>query len=83
LLRPVSLVVRIDDIHHNNDYWDRFNRKFTIMPGDNAISIPIADIGAAPRTRKFDLAHVRRTLLFVPAPEESVTLEVSELRLKK
>jgi len=53
--RPVSIVVRIDDIHHNNEYSDRFNRAFTIKPGDNAISIPVADIGAAPKTRKFDL----------------------------
>jgi len=83
LARPVSLVVRIDDIHHNNEYGDRFNRAFTIAPGDNAIAIPIADIGAAPRIRKFDLAHVRRILLFVPAPMESLTLEVSALRLIK
>jgi hypothetical protein len=83
LPRPVSLVVRIDDIQHNNEYWDRFNRAFTIMPGDNPISIPVADIGAAPKTRKFDLAHVRRIFLFVPAPKESLTLQVSELRLKR
>jgi len=78
LTRPVSLVVRIDDIQHNNESWDRFNRAFTIAPGDNAISIPVADIGAAPKTRKFDLAHVRRIFLFVRAPKESGTLEVSE-----
>ena len=81
--RPVSLVVRIDDIHHNNDYSDRFNRAFMIRPGDNAISIPVADIGSALKSRKFDLAHVRRILLFVPASKESFALEVSELRLKK
>lgn len=80
---PVSLVVRIDDIHHNNEHWDRFNRAFTIRPGVNAISIPVADIGAAPRRRAFDLSHVRRILLFVPALNESLTLEVSELRLTR
>jgi len=81
--RPVSLVVRIDDAHHNNEDWDRFNRSFTIKPGDNAISIPIADVRAAPKTRKFDLAHVRRIFLFVPAPKESFALEVSEIRLTR
>lgn len=83
LPRPVSLVVRIDDAHHNNQFSDRFNRAFTIGPGDNAISIPIADIAAAPKTRTFDLAHVRRIFLFVPALKESVTLDVSEVRLEK
>jgi hypothetical protein len=83
LPRPVSLVVRIDDIEHNNEHSDRFNRAFTIGPGDNAISIPVADIGAAPKTRKLDLAHVRRVFLFVPALNESVTLDVSELRLER
>ncbi len=83
LPRPVSLVVRIDDIRHNNQYEDRFNQSFTIEPGVNAISIPVADIGEAPRSRKFDLAHVRRILLFLPAPKESVTLELSNLELKR
>lgn len=81
--RPVSLVVRIDDVHHNNEYGDRFNRAFEIMPGSNAVVIPVADIGTAPKTRGFDLARVRRILLFVPSPAESVTLGVSELRLEK
>ncbi len=83
LPRPVSLVVRIDDIHHNNDYWDRFNRAFTIEPGDNTISISVADIRDAPKTRKFDLAHIRRIFLFVPAPKESLTLELGKLELEK
>jgi hypothetical protein len=82
LPRPVSIVVRIDDAHHNDEHWDRYNRAFPVKPGQNEISIPMSELRGAPRGRAFDLGRVKRILLFAVEPKETFTLEMSEVRLR-
>ncbi|MCA9500923.1 MAG: hypothetical protein MRJ67_15725 [Nitrospirales bacterium] len=39
-----SLIIRIDDSHHNHEYADRFNQAITISPGLTHNNIPLDDI---------------------------------------
>jgi hypothetical protein len=75
--------VRIDDMRHNNEHTDRFNRSYQLTPGRHEIRIALADVEAAPRGRKFDLANVRTVIVFaykLATPREII---VESLRLEK
>ena len=63
---PMDLTLRIDDADydHELDQHDRYNRSFSFLPGTNQIEIPLSDIEAAPRDRRFDLARVQRLLVY-------------------
>jgi hypothetical protein len=60
------MVVRIDDAEYDYrlDMGDRYNRSFVLSPGANRIEIPLADVAAAPRSRRFDLGRVRSLLVY-------------------
>ncbi len=79
----VSLVLRIDDILHDNAYSDRFNRRLVIQPGVNRISIPLAEVEHAPRGRSMELGRVRNVVLFAVRPKEALSVWVDEFRLEK
>jgi hypothetical protein len=82
LAEPVRIVLRIDDIHHNNNHGDRFNRNLEIIPGVNHISIPLSDIRRAPRKRQMDMTHIYRLLLFANRPASSFSLDFDTFRLE-
>ena len=77
-----SIVIRIDDFHHNNEYSDRFNKAVTISPGLNHIQIPIDDIRLAPVGREMDLSAMKAVLLFAVSPREEFTLYLDNIRLE-
>lgn len=77
-----SMAIRIDDIHHNNEYTDRFNKAITIAPGLNHIQIPIDAIRQAPVGREMDLNTMKAVLLFAVNPPEEFTLYVDSIRLE-
>jgi hypothetical protein len=79
---PQSLAIRIDDVHHNNEYSDRFNRRLAISPGLNHIQIPLDDIRVAPVGREMDLSSIRRVLLFAVNPPEEFILYLDNIRLE-
>lgn len=59
--KALDLTCRIHDIAHSDgdeEYSDRFNRRFRIVPGSNIITIPLDDVAAAPAGRRLDLAQV-------------------------
>jgi VanZ family protein len=80
---PVAIALRIDDVHHNNEYYDRFNRGLIIMPGENNISIPIAEIRTAPKQREMDIKHIRRFLIFAVNPSKPFSLYLDTIQLQK
>jgi len=77
-----SLVIRIDDSHHNNEHADRFNKTVTISPGLNHIHIPMEDIRLAPVGRELDLSAIKTVILFAVSPPEEFALYVDNLRLE-
>jgi hypothetical protein len=77
-----SLIIRIDDAHHNNEYADRFNHVVTISPGLNHIHIPLDDIRHAPVGRELDLSAIKKVMLFAISPLEEFSLYVDNIRLE-
>jgi hypothetical protein len=61
---PTAIAVRIDDVGYRFHLYDRYNRSFPLSPGLNRIEIPLSDVAAAPRDRRFDLARVHSLLVF-------------------
>jgi hypothetical protein len=62
---PITVNVRVDDAHYRYelDASDRYDGRFTLQPGPNAIDVPLALVAKAPRNRNFDLARVRTVLV--------------------
>jgi hypothetical protein len=63
---PIEMTVRIDDAEYDFklDLDDRYNRSFPVSPGVNRIEIPLSDVAAAPRNRRFDLGRVQSLLMY-------------------
>lgn len=79
---PVNLILRIDDVSHNNQYRDRFNRTFRIQPGLNQIDVPLRDVADAPAGRQLDIRQIAKMILFTRRPEAPFTLYFSEVWLE-
>ncbi len=82
LLASRSLVIRIDDAHHNNEHADRFNKTVTVFQGLNHIKIPIKEIRQAPVGRDMDLSAIRAVLLFSVNPLQEFILYFDNIRLE-
>ena len=80
---PLDLVLRIHDIHHDNEYGDRFNRVLVIRPGPNRISIPLAEVRSAPRGRPMDMTHIRNITLFAARPSEAFAVYIDGIELER
>lgn len=80
---PLKLNVRIHDVHHNQDYDDRFNTRFVLQPGWNHLRVDLADAAAAPKNRQLDLKRIGALGLFVAGQEKNRTIIVDDVRLVK
>ena len=78
---PLRLTVRVDDMEHNEDYDDRYNRSFELDPGRREIRIPLREIETAPVGRALDLGRVRSVVIFSYRLQEERELLVNSLRL--
>jgi hypothetical protein len=55
----MRFTIRIEDTHHNQEYWDRFNQTFVLAPNERkTLIIPLAAIKRAPRTRTMDMKQI-------------------------
>ncbi len=61
---PLELTVRINDRMHNDEYLDRFNKIFQVIPGINHISIRLDEVKTAPRGRVMDMADIVKISVF-------------------
>ncbi len=78
----VNLTMRIEDIHHNNFYDDRFNYSIIINPGLNQISIPLEKVKNAPSYREMDMTAIYAIYFFVVRPGKPFILYFDDLRLE-
>ncbi len=76
------IVIRIDDLSHNNEHADRFNKVITIVPGLNHINISLEDIRQAPVGRELDLSAIKAVILFAVSPPEEFSLYLDDFRLE-
>ena len=84
--QPLQVLCRIHDLAHeagNQDYDDRFNRRFLLRQGWNDLEIELAEIAAAPKTRRLDLAQIVNLGLFSIGLKIPRTLYLDEVRLNR
>ncbi len=77
----LSITLRINDMLHNNEFDDRFNRRIMLKPGLNHISINLEDIRKSPATRPMDLRNVTRICFFTTGLAEQETVYLDNIRL--
>jgi len=71
---PLQITCRIHDLQHadgNEEYEDRFNRRYTLIHGWNHIDIDLDEVKISPARRNMDMSRIREIGLFVtslPAP---------------
>ena len=80
----IRLTVAIRDQEHHgrgNRYGDRFNGHYTLQPGWNDLTIPVAEIIAAPRERLLDVARLESVMLYTPKVDARRLLYVDAVYL--
>ena len=77
----LELVCRVHDSEHNNDYSDRFNKRFLLKKGWNDLVIPLADIENAPVKRLMNMSNISNLKLFVIRQEKERILYVDHIFL--
>ncbi len=77
----LHITVRIDDREDTPPYADRYNCRFTLRPGMNAVRIPIAGLMTSGTGRRLNPAGISRFLFFMVNPAKKRTLFVDYLRL--
>lgn len=84
---PLTLIVKVLDEYHTRNgfqHSDRFTRRYVVTPGDTAnVKINMADIEAAPVSRKMNLKWVWAIEIFSPDVKVSKVFFVDNVRLKK
>lgn len=81
--QPVSVNLRIHDSVHNQEYRDRFNEKFTVVPGFNYFEIAIGDIKAAPESREMKMERISHIKFFLNKAQSNTTLYIDNIQLQK
>ena len=77
-----DLVIRIHDCRHSHDFYDRFNRVLTVIPGNNSYQIALSDIEHAPRSRLMNMKCISGVMLFVSGLEKHLVVHPGVMRLE-
>ena len=78
---PQEWILRVHDLLHSNDPYDRFRRSLELTPGFQTITVPLADIENAPRGRKMHMEHISALSLFTVEIAEPVSITIGSIRL--
>jgi VanZ family protein len=78
---PISLILRIHDIKHNNQYTDRFNRTISIKPGETTVRIPLTEIKSAPERREMEMSQIDGLIVFVAQLDKTVKFYLGNIWL--
>lgn len=78
----VSLSIRIDDIHHNCNFDDRYTGRFRIHPGENTVMISFEALRQTPSGRFMDMEQITHLVIFMVDPPEPRTLYLDQIRLE-
>lgn len=79
---PIEITVRVNDKEHNDEYTDRFNKSFLLLPGVNHIIIDLKDIMKAPKGRVMDMAEITNICIFAYRLKEHRTVYFDNFRLQ-
>jgi len=82
--KELKITCRIHDVQHsdgNEEYSDRFNGSYVLLPGENMVIIPLDQVAAAPVTRTLDLNRVGGLGCFTIRLASQQLLYLYEIRL--
>jgi hypothetical protein len=77
----LSLAMRIDDRKEYPEFNDRYNSSFSIHPGMNHVSIPLASITTSGTKRTINLKNIHRCLLFMAQPQKTYIVHIDYVHL--
>ncbi|MBU1059297.1 MAG: hypothetical protein KJ804_13370 [Proteobacteria bacterium] len=77
----LDLVCRIHDSKHNNEYIDRYNKRFILEKGWNDLVIPLSDIQKAPAGRLLNMEKIENLRLFVVKQEKERVVYIDNVYL--
>lgn len=80
----LTLTVRIHDaLHRRGDQPknDRFNKKLSLSPGMNSLTIPLRDIQSAPRGRSMDMTKIEALILYSEKSDAARIFNLFEIHL--
>lgn len=80
---PLPVTIRIDDRRGDRGYEDRFNGRYVLQPGRNVVRVSLAEVAAAPRRRRLNLARIRQVVVFTVNLPEPRELLLESLRLER
>lgn len=81
-----SITCRIHDVVHEDgdeEYSDRFNQRYKLLPGRNVIKVDLDKIKDAPAGREMDLANIKKIGLFATQLEKPKNMYLYGIRLVK
>ena len=79
---PLDITIRINDLEHNNEFADRFNKGIRLQPGDNHISINLDEVRKAPLGRTMDMADITNICIFAYNLKTPRTVYFDNFRLE-
>ena len=78
---PRRVTLRIDDVSHNGQYSDRFNREFEIDSSVSEFVVPLSEISALENGRRLRLDAVRSMIFFMIDTDGSEKIIIDDIRL--
>ena len=78
---PQRVTLRIDDVAHNGQYTDRFNREFEIDSTMLEFVVPLNEITALENGRRLRLDAVRSMIFFMIDTDGSEKIIINDIRL--
>ena len=79
----LTMTVRVNDLEHNEEYTDRFNRGFSLIPGQNQVTIDLNEVKNAPKGREMDMMKIVNICIFAYKLEVERTVYFDYFRLEK
>jgi hypothetical protein len=80
----LPLAIRVNDLAHNFQFDDRFNRGFTLPAHERLeITIPISEIEHAPAGRRMDLSRIADLAIFRARGATAGSFDVERMLLRR
>lgn len=80
--QPISITLRVHDSVHNQEFSDRYNETFTVVPGFNSFEVDLNKIKTAPLSREMKMQHISNIKFFLIQPENKTILYIDNIQLQ-
>lgn len=83
-ITPLQITIRINDRKHNDgyeEYEDRYNRSFKLVPGWNLLEINLDEVMYSPADRVMDMSHISGFGFFTVSLPSPRTIYLDKVQL--